>query len=494
MDEPIRSEQRHASRSNRNGSTPGPVDAHDGIGPIQAHDSVIPVDARDLVHPLDPADLFDTADDLLAPIGDAIAALPRPTLSPVFRARLHGDLVRLEALLAADAARTKRRWAVLPWLRRRDAIDGWATHRAPAEPSLHLRRTLFPALGLPAVLALSLTVALFTVAGLAYAAERSAPGDPLWRVHSAFVRWRTGRAPSAPESRGPAGPSTGGAGAAPGVRSVAVATVVRRTHIRPVATPGPVLPPSASDDEVPAAMALSAWLEPLDPLSDPPMPATNDPASHGGATSVADPPRGGPDKPPAGAATGEPVPPPVVVPPGRPDGTDTPAAPTPASASPDPTTRTPPPPPPATTAPPTLTIPPTITAPPDTATLAGTVRLRDGSVVVPLAGVTVGLASVAPDYPTGCDPLARPAFARTATTDADGRWSAAVPSGRWIIAVAGGCLGPQPLYLADFNGAATFDACAALTLPIADGASPSADVVIDLGSAPGCGPLPTATP
>lgn len=111
-----------------------------------------------------------------------------------------------------------------------------------------------------------------------------------------------------------------------------------------------------------------------------------------------------------------------------------------------------------------------------------------------LAGVTVALALVAPDFPTGCDPLARPVFARTATTDGRGEWSTRLPSGRWIVAAAGGCLGPQPLYVADFNGATVADACAALALPVADGSAPTALVIVDLASAPGCGPVPTATP
>ncbi|MEO8083718.1 MAG: hypothetical protein ABI780_07855 [Ardenticatenales bacterium] len=126
--------------------------------------------------------------------------------------------------------------------------------------------------------------------------------------------------------------------------------------------------------------------------------------------------------------------------------------------------------------------------------LTGVVRMRDGATVVPLAGVDVKLARVAADFPSGCDPIAPPMDARAATTDTDGNWTVGVAAGRWIIAVTGGCLGSERLYLADFNGAVAVDACAALALPVVDGgAVPSTVIVIPLDAAPGCGPPPTAT-
>lgn len=462
----------HAAPPGRNGAAPdlhAPLAAHDGA----SHDTNAPAN-------IDEVDEVDDGHPALIAVAHALSALPRPPLSPVFRAQLHGELVRIEAQLSAESSRRVRGvsglWIVRRFLRPNVHSDTAQPHRtAPATaPSLRSLRWPTVAIGLPVASALAMTI--LTAAGLAYAAERSRPGDALWPVHAALTRWRTGdSSPAQPDSTLPGGtaPTDPNAHAESSGPS---ATVVRRAERRPTATPGQAPKPTARHSSMQPHLTS--------PLDGPDGPNASGASPAPPLTRPDAPDPDAPSQPPASTAPLAPAGPPDLADPSHPAEPDDPPEPAHPSE-----------PPAATDVPPPATPTPDPLADPDVATLTGTVRVRDGSAMAPLAGVVVSLARVAADFPSGCDPLVPLPDHRIAPTDADGNWTVQVPAGRWVIAVTAGCLGPTRHYLADFNGAVAANACSALTLPVvAGGAAPSAVIVIPLDGAPGCGPLPTATP
>lgn len=412
----------------------------------------------------------------LAPVARAIAGLPRPPLSAPFRARLHADLVRLEAELAAR--RDDRRPLGLTWLRLPAVGGSSQAHRADAASVLDRRTTGRTTMRLPAAVAAALAAALVGAVGLAYAAEHSRPGDALWPVRSAIVRWRMGQGPDESTSHGPATSHGLGAMRSGGQPNgaVATATIVRRTGRRPDATPGPVRPARrARADDGPRGTAADAL------GSGPPWAAADGAAAAASLAGSLEP--GAPEEPglsPAHLDPAEPAPEPPA------HSRDDPRSPgEPAVATSPPANR------------PTAAPSPVAPAPSPSAalvTLSGIVRLRDGGAVLPLEGVSVDVAPVGADFPSGCDPATPPLANHRTATDAAGGWTLVVPEGRWIVAVGGGCLGTSRFFLGDFNGATTVDPCAALALPLAAIAPPSALLVVDAAVAPACAPAATAAP